>query len=113
MKQVHRLCSTEERIYAAFRCLVALKQIRSDKLFLHAVMISLCDRQEDNFVIILGHQRVGDEVEFCLDAKLHVVPEAADFLEHGRLFLCASDFPVVAVFNEGECIGRNLSVGVI
>lgn len=60
-----------------------------------------------------GHQRVGDEVEFCLDAELHLVPEAVDFLAHGRLFPCASDFPVVAVFDKGECIGRNLSVGVI
>lgn len=105
MEPVHRLCSTKELIYAAFGCLVALKQIRSDKLFLHAVVVSLCDRQEDNFVIVLGHQRVGDEVEFCLDAELHVIPEAADFVAHGRLFPCASDFPVVAIFDEGECVG--------
>lgn len=105
MEQVHRLCSTEERIYAAFRRFVALEQIRSDKLFLHAVTVSLCDRQEDNFVIVLGHQRVGDEVEFCLDAELHVIPEAADFVAHGRLFQCAGDFPVVAIFDEGECVG--------
>lgn len=113
MEQVHCLCSTEELIHAAFSCFVALKQIRSDKLFLHAVTVSLCDRHEDDFVIVLGHHCVGDEVEFCLDAELHLVPEAADFLEHGRLFPCASDFPVVAVFDESEGIGRNLSVGVI